>query len=131
MNERGPRRSPSSSQIIILAVFCAAVVVSGAALQRHYPLGSITRIALALTQAAAIATLIVAIYWHVIGRDEMEQRIMLEGLGLAFASVAIIVGGYGFLEQAGLPRFDSGSWGWPTLVGVWVLAVAITKWRYR
>ena len=131
MTSTASGRSPSSSQIIILSLFCAAVVVSGAALQRHFELGSGLRIAVAFTQAAAVATLIVAIYRHVVGLDEMQQRIMLEALGLAFATVAIVVGGYGFLEQAGLPRLDWGSWGWPALVGVWAVAVLITKWRYR
>lgn len=121
----------SSSRIIGIALLCAGVVIVAAMLETRFAIGSPARLALALAQAAATAALIVAIYRNITRLDEFLQRIMLEGLALAFAGTGLLASGYGFLERAGMPRIDWGMWTWPTMVLLWAIGLVVAKRRYR
>ena len=116
--------SRSRPRIILVALVCAGVILIAAGFQKHFPMGSPWRIAMAVVQALATATVIVR-------SDEMQQRIMLEGLALGFAGAAVLASTYGFLEHAGLPRLDWGLWMWPVMVVLWAIGLVIAKRRYR
>ncbi len=62
--------------------------------------------------------------------DEMQRRIQLEALGLAFAGTAVLSFGYGFLENVGYPKLTMFAV-WPLMATLWVVGLVISQLRYR
>lgn len=60
----------------------------------------------------------------------MQRRLQLEALALAFAGTALIAFGYGFLEDAGLPRL-SVFVVWPLMAVLWLVGGLAGRMRYR
>ena len=62
--------------------------------------------------------------------DELQQRIMLEALAIAFGATAAITFAYGFLESVGLPHAN---WlfVWAVMGVAWLLAIEYAKRRYQ
>ena len=64
------------------------------------------------------------------GVDELERRIALESLAIAFGGTAAITFGYGFLENVGLPHANW-MFVWPVMAGLWILGGMFARRRYR
>ncbi len=62
--------------------------------------------------------------------DELQRRLQLEALALAFAGTALITFGYGFLEDAGLPRLSMFVV-WPLMAVLWLVGGLAGRMRYR
>jgi hypothetical protein len=62
--------------------------------------------------------------------DEGQKRIQLQAFGFAAAATALLTFGYGFLEGAGMPHL---SWAYvlPLMAVLWLVGVAIFRWRVR
>jgi ABC-type cobalamin transport system permease subunit len=62
--------------------------------------------------------------------DELDRRLLLEGIGISFAGTALLTFAYGFLETVGFPRL---SWFfvWGIMGALWLGAALVNKWRYR
>jgi multisubunit Na+/H+ antiporter MnhB subunit len=118
-------------RFLTLAVVTAVVIVAAAWAGKPLPLRSPGRIALALLQGAATTVLIVAMARPMRHYDELQRRIQLEALALAFAGTAILATAYGFLVNAGLPDIDWGAWIWPGMVSLWAVSLIIANRRYR
>ena len=118
-------------RFIAQALVIALAIVAGAWLGRQLPLRSPARIAIALLQGAASGWLIVAIARPLRRYDELQRRIQLEALALAFAGTGVLGTGYGFLINAGLPEIDWGAWIWPAMAGLWAVGLVIAGRRYR
>jgi hypothetical protein len=118
-------------RFLTLAVVTAGVIVAAAWAGKPLPLRSPGRIALALLQGAATTVLIVATARPMRHYDELQRRIQLEALALAFAGTAILATAYGFLVNAGLPDIDWGAWIWPGMVSLWAVSLIIANRRYR
>ncbi|HEY7983844.1 MAG TPA: hypothetical protein VID73_06730 [Ktedonobacterales bacterium] len=77
------------------------------------------------------AALGVAAFVRFLGRmDDLQRRIQLEALGLAFAATGILTFAYGFLEGVGFPRLNA-IFIFPGMVLLWGLGLAVASWRYR
>jgi len=63
--------------------------------------------------------------------DEMQRRIHLEALSLAFAGTGIFATAYGFLVSAGLPDLEWGVVLWPGMVVLWVVGLLLAHRRYQ
>src|SRR4051794_637225 len=61
--------------------------------------------------------------------DEMQRRIQLEALGLAFAGTAMLSFSYGFLEGLDYPRLSM-FWIWPVMAILWCVGLALARRRY-
>lgn len=61
--------------------------------------------------------------------DEMQRRLQLEALALAFAGTALLTFGYGFLEGAGLPRLSMFVV-WPVMAALWFAGVMAGRVRF-
>jgi hypothetical protein len=61
--------------------------------------------------------------------DEMQRRVQLEALALAFMGTAFITFTYGFLENAGLPRLSMFAV-WPLMGTLWIIARLACARRY-
>jgi len=62
--------------------------------------------------------------------DELQRRIALEALAIAFGASAAITFGYGLLQIAGLPEINW-SFVWAVMGGCWILGAIYADRRYR
>ncbi len=62
--------------------------------------------------------------------DEMQRKIQLEALSVAFSATALISLSYGFLEGVGFPRLSM-FWIWFVMAGLWAIGVIVNQLRYR
>ncbi len=118
-------------RFLALAVVIAVLILGAAWLGRQFPPRSPARIAIALAQGALFAALIVQTLRPLRHFDELQRRIHLEALALAFAGTGILGTTYGFLITAGLPEIEWSAWIWPVMVGLWSVGLAIAGRRYR
>lgn len=127
------RRSPWSCfdvRFLALALVVGVVILAAAWAGRGFPRGSGARIAFALVQGGAITVLIVAMMSSLRRLDELQQKIHFEALAFSFAGTGVLVTGYGFLVNAGLPDLDWGELVWPLMTALWVIGVVIARRRY-
>jgi chromate transport protein ChrA len=120
-----------SPRFLAFTLVCAALVVGVALVARTYPRGSAVRIALAAIQGIATGAVIVISMLRLRSLDEMQQRVQLEALAIAFAGTGVLATAYGFLVNAGLPDIDWGAMVWPTMVALWALGLVYANRRYR
>ncbi|HYP84140.1 hypothetical protein [Variovorax sp.] len=87
---------------------------------------------LALSLAPMVPSL--AICWAIMRQlrrlDELQVRIQMEALGLAFAATALLTFSYGFLENVGFPRLSMFAV-WPLMAGCWMVGLVVASARYR
>ena len=76
--------------------------------------------------AAAVA--IVRMYGRL---DELERRLLLQGLAFSFAGTALVTFTYGFLENVDLVPHASWFFVWPIMGVLWIAARLWQRWRYR
>ena len=62
--------------------------------------------------------------------DELQRRVALEALAIAFGASAAITFGYGLLQIAGLPEVRW-SFVWAVMGGCWILSGLYADRRYR
>jgi hypothetical protein len=125
------RSRNEGARIIAISLACAAIIIVLALLSKQFPMRSAPRIACALLQGIASAVVVVLTVRDIHRLDELQRRIHLEALALAFAGTAIFSTGYGFLIHAGLPDIEWGALVWPAMVGMWAVGLVIASRRYR
>lgn len=113
------------------SLFAALIMIAAAVLAKSFPLGSPVRIALAVVQGAASTAVILLAVRSIRRLDELQQRIHLEAMLLAFAGTGILATAYGFLQNAGLPPIDWGGLVWPAMAGLWAAGFFVANRRYR
>ncbi|GGF92012.1 MULTISPECIES: hypothetical protein [Rhizobium] len=87
-----------------------------------------TAVALApMLPGAAVA---LSVMRQVRSSDELQRRIQLEALSLAFAGTALATFSYGFLENVGYPRLSM-FFVWPLMAVLWMLGGFISGRRFR
>jgi hypothetical protein len=62
--------------------------------------------------------------------DEMQLRLQLEGLAVAFAGTALLSVSYGFLESVGYPRLSM-FYVWPLMAVLWQIGLLLARRRYQ
>lgn len=62
--------------------------------------------------------------------DEMQRKLQLEALALAFAGTALITFSYGFLEGNGVPKLSMFVV-WPLMSTLWFMGVMVGLLRHR
>jgi hypothetical protein len=107
----------------------AVLLFGSITLLQHATLASPWRDATALSPMLAFP----AIFWAVLRQlrslDELQLRIELEGLALAFAGTAMLSFGYGFLEGTDWPR-QSMFWILPLMVVLRFIGLQLARRRY-
>jgi hypothetical protein len=130
MNSSSPMRC-YSPRFLAACLAAAALVIVVAWISRGYPRGSSMRIVLAGIQGIATGAIIVSSMLRLRQLDEMQQKVQLEALAIAFTATGTLATAYGFLVNAGLPDIDWGGLVWPVMVGFWVLGLVYANRRYR
>jgi len=129
MKSESPR-SCYSPRYIALALVASAVILGAAFAAKLFEKGTAPRIAFALVQLAATGVVIVVPLLGIRRLDELQQRIQLTALAIAFGGTGVIVAGYGWLEAAGLPHVDWGTLTWPLMAALWALGFLFANRRY-
>jgi hypothetical protein len=85
-------------------------------------------VAMALPLPAVIAVVFV-VGGYLLRTDELQSRIQLQALSLAFAAGSAITFTYGLMELAGAPVI---SWlfVWPVYAACWAICFAVVRRRY-
>jgi len=120
-----------SPRFLAFSLLGALIVVATALLSKSYPRGSAIRITLAGVEGIVTGIIIVRSMLKLRELDEMQQRVQLEALAIAFAGTGVLATGYGFLVSAGMPNIEWGALVWPAMVLLWVLGLIIANRRYR
>ena len=94
-----------------------------------YP-DALWRFPLAVTPMGPFIYGIVAYVRYLRQVDELQQRVSLEALAIAFGATAAITFCYGFLEHVGLPHVNWW-WVWPVMGTSWILGGKYAERRYR
>ena len=113
---------------IALVVYTVILAASGA-LTSVYP-DAVWRFPVAVTPMAPFIYVIASSVRYLRMVDELQQRIQLEALAIAFGATAAITFCYGFLEHVGLPHIN---WWfvWPVMGISWSLSTIYAERRYR
>ncbi len=117
-----------AATVALLAAFILSVLM----IDKLHPstLGSVAISALPVT---AFTWFIVTVVRDIRQLDELQRRIQLEALAVAYPSAVLLVFALGFLERAGIvfPGFTNLRDVWPlTILPYWV-GMAIATRRYR
>jgi len=108
----------------------AALLVGANALERAIgPTGTL-KLAINLIPmigALAGAWAIMRAIWRM---DEMQRRIQLDAIAIAFLGTALITFGWGFAEGGGLPPLRAFAV-WPIMGALWAAGMVIAQRRYR
>ena len=122
-----PDRRYAAEFALALAGYAGLLVVAGFIVDANRDAGWRYVIAIAPMLPAAFMVLAWVRYFRRV--DELQQRIALESLAFAFGGTALITFGYGFLDEAGLPR-PSWFWIWPIMAALWILGGQLAKRRW-
>lgn len=102
-----------------------AVTIVGLNADVGQPLRSVV----ALLPMLPLALVPVAVVRLLRDLDELQRRIQLEALAVAFAAGSLLTLAYGFLQLAGAPAL---SWGfvWPVYGASWLAGTLVARRRY-
>lgn len=115
--------------LIGFAVYAATLVVSQKLL--GHGVESLTvRTVLSLAPMLPAIFICGVIIRNIANLDELQRKVQLEALALAFAGTALLTFGYGFLEGTGLPKLSMFVV-WPVMASFWVAGVVFGNVRYR
>ncbi|MBW9088466.1 hypothetical protein JNB91_11485 [Rhizobium wenxiniae] len=84
----------------------------------------------ALTPMLPGAAVALSVMRQVRSSDELQHRIQLEALSLAFAGTALATFSYGFLENVGYPKLSM-FFVWPLMAVLWMVGGLISARRFR
>lgn len=111
-----------------IALYSILLMVSVLLLQRG-AMAHGTRVAVAVLPMLAGPLVAWAIVRQLRRLDELQRRIQLEALSIAFMAVAMLSMTYGFIENAGFPKLSMFVV-WPFMAAVWLLASLALSARY-
>lgn len=112
----------------LVAAFATVVMTIAA---KRFPPMSAARIALAIGQAAALGSVIVAMVVRLRRLDELQRQIQQESIAYAFGIGLAAIVGWRFFERAGFPRVEWGAWALPMMTVLWGGALVFVARRYR
>ena len=131
LSDSKPRRSSSAAFFVVPVVFVAAYFAARAGIESVEP-GSLAALGLALLPVPPFAWLIWCFVRGIRGMDELERRIQLEALALAFPIALLVAFSAGLLDLAGF--HGEGNWDlprlWPLLLLPYWIGIALARRRY-
>ena len=119
------------SRAILAALAVAAWFIVSAWLSRILSPASPLRIVLALSQAGALAALVLVLRRSITRLDELARQIHYQALAVVAAMMVTAIAGWAFLERAGLPRIDWSTYTAPAFVLAWAIVVTLIAQRYE
>ncbi|MGA0615878.1 hypothetical protein [Paracoccus sp. KR1-242] len=112
-----------------LTAYVVVLIVSQRMLASIGPDSTITTL-LAVTPIIPAVFICGVVVQAIRNLDEMQRKLQLEALAVAFAGTALITFGYGFLEGNGLPKLSMFAV-WPLMSALWFTGVMVGLLRHR
>jgi len=111
----------------------AAVFLVGALVYSYLmdqPLSQFQAFLAVLLPLPGWAAVVICIGQAIASMDEMQRRIQIEAIAIAFAGTAILVGGYALLGFADFPQVN---WGVVIMLmaAMWLVGKLWTLWKYK
>lgn len=130
MKQPAPR---AGSQVLTASVTLVVAVVLAYAALETLTLSQPLRVAIALLPWVAFAWFIAAEVRLVRGLDELQQRIQLQALAVAYPTSILLVFGLGLLERAGVvvSGFRDLRDVWPLTIMAYFIGLALARRRYQ
>jgi hypothetical protein len=125
--------TPRSRRIafgVALAAYAALLVGSISLLSAQPGPGGLVRAVVALLPVPAAVALVIVAISQFLASDELEQRVQLVGLGVAFLGTLLVTFSWGFLEGIGFERLP-GFATFGVLVALYVAGLLLAQRRYR
>jgi ABC-type cobalamin transport system permease subunit len=121
---------PYLIELAAAIVAYAALLVISLAILLPAPHDAAWRVPVAVLPMLGAVGVVAAVVRAYRRMDELDRRLLLEGIGVSFAGTALLTFAYGFLENVGFPRL---SWFfvWGIMGALWLGAALVNKWRYR
>lgn len=129
LDSREPR-DPRPLLWVLSGLTLVAVVGVSWSLDR-LPIASSGRLALALIPVALWGATIMALVRTMRRLDELQRRIHLEALAIAFPSAMMLGMAVEYAQKAGFARELGVGDVWPAMFLLYVPALAFAHWRYR
>ena len=112
-----------------LALYGGLLVAANLVDRAVHPQG-IARLALALSPMIGALAAAWAIFRAIRRMDELQRRIQLDAIAFAFLGTALVTFGWGFAEDAGLPRLEAFAV-WPIMASLWMVGLLVARQPYR
>ncbi len=117
--------------VLWVVAYAVLLVVSIEVLDRNVVTGLPFRVVVALIPMLPAFGILVITMQTYRRSDELERKIVAEGIMFAFGSTAIITFSYGFLQRfVGAPDV-SYFCVWPILGATWLIGTQLARYRYR
>ena len=116
--------------VAAMLAYAALLVVSIAVLSSQPGLASPARALVALLPVPAAVAIVLVAMRQFLASDELEQRVQLVGLGVAFLGTLLVTFSWGFLEGIGFERL-TGFATFGMLVAFYVAGLLMAQRRYR
>lgn len=114
-----------SGTVTILAVFASSYLLE------KQPMGSSSRLALALLPLP-FSLFMLALYVRLVRQaDEFQKKIFLESLAIAWPAAMILGMTFEYLQKAGFAMWMDVGRLWPVMAFLWAPALFYSYWRYR
>ena len=121
-----------NQQLILVtgALTIGAVFASSYFLEKQ-PMGSTSRLALALLPLP-FSLILLAVYVRLVREaDEFQKKIFLESLAIAWPAAMILGMTFEYLQKAGFAMWMDVGRLWPLMAILWAPALFYSYWRYR
>ncbi len=112
-----------------MALYAGLLFASNAIDDAVHPQGA-ARTILAISPMIGAVIAAWAIMRQLWRMDELQRRIQLDAIAIAFMATALVTFTWGFAEAAGLPRLTA-FLVWPIMAVFWIVGGFIARARYR
>lgn len=117
--------------ILVMGALTIGAVAASSYLLERQPMGSGSRLALALLPLP-FSLVLLAVYVRLVRQsDEFQKKIFLESLAIAFPAAMILGMTFEYLQKAGFGMWMDVGRLWPLMMLLWVPALIYSYWRYR
>jgi hypothetical protein len=113
------------------AAYAVLLVLSIVALHFTSPPWPVLKVAIALVPTIPLFGILNGSMNGYRQADELQKRIIAEGIMFGFGTTAILTLSYGFLQANDLAPDVSFTWVWPILGAAWLVGMLIARRRYQ
>ena len=116
---------------LIESLIVALVLMGLAFAGKPFPAGTAPKIAISVALALVFGFFIARLLLQIRRLDELEQRIHLIAMAIAFGLLTVVIPAIEFLVKAGAPVPRLGLWLLPFMMVAWGVGVVVITRRYR
>lgn len=125
------QRTNSTWTIVISGLALVGSVITVSILLRWTEIGDLPRLLIALVPVAAYIVFLINFLRLIRTTDEMQRRIHLEALAIAFPSSAVVIFAFEYLRKAGFVTEFKPDYALVPMIVFWAVGFLIARKRYQ